>query len=90
MSNRNPFEHAAIEMACQAKARWKPTVREVESIDGFDAKPLSFFVIPFRSMLLELIRSGEADFVVCADKIYLLRSTVEPYLPGGVDWDDLG
>lgn len=89
MPNQNPFQQAAIEMSDRARARREPWVREVDSLDGVDAKPPSFFAAPFRSMLLQLIRSGEADFVICADKLYVLRSTVEPYLPGGVDWDDL-
>ncbi len=89
MSNRNPFQHAAIELANQTMARREPVVREVDSMHDIDAKPLSYFAAPFRDMLLELIQCGEADFVICADKLYVLRSTVEPYLPSGVDWDDL-
>ena len=89
MKNLNLFVQAALEIRQHRASKRASVARIVTALDGIEAKPLSFFSEVFRLFLLDLIRDGEADFVICEDKLYLLRSTIEPYLPGGLDWDDL-
>lgn len=89
MLKLNLFQRTAMEIAKQAALRRTPEVQIVPSLDGIDARPLSYFSAEFRTLLLELICCGEADFVICDDRLYILRGTIDPYLPGGVDWDDL-
>jgi hypothetical protein len=89
MIKPNPFQQAAEDISAMHNRSRDPAPRFVTSRDGIDAQPLSFFSESFRLLLLKLLGDGQADFVVCEDKLYILRSTVEPYLPGGIDWDDL-
>ena len=90
MPNLNTFQLGATAIPAPCRdPRLAHKGRLVTSLDGIDAKPLSWFSAQFQELLLEQISTGEVEFVVHIDRLLILRSAIEPYLPAGVDWEDL-
>jgi len=90
MPNLNTFQLGMTDIPAPSRNfRLAHKGRIVTSLDGIDAKPLSWFSVHFQELLLDQISTGEVEFVVHIDRLLILRSAVEPYLPAGVDWEDL-
>ena len=89
MPDPNPFQKAAVDMKRSCHHRGQPPKgRYVDSLDGIDAKPLSWFSSEGRVLMLDLIAAGEAEFFIHEDKLLIPRSAVEPYLAPGCEWDE--
>ena len=86
MTELNAFQQAAIDMSVGIGRRIKRG-RVVSSLDGIRAKPMSWFVEPGQTLMLDLIARGEIAFVVCDDVLLIPIDEIDPYMPSGHEWE---